>query len=383
MSPYAFSTVLEQSVRIFTVLLLAQFLLPYGVEYAAAGAMIGMVIGEFVGMAYLIYSFKKDPNRPRFRLPKKTCVAINEIQEPLLKRFGKTAKDLLRLAVPVTASRLVGSFSYAIEPIAVAQSLAMAGFATSTATALYGQLEGMAIPLTFFPAFITYALSVSLVPAISEAAAQKNRRLVEHRMQQAIRLSFIVTVPCALLLYLLAEPLSILLYRQTVVARLIQIMAPFTVIHALQGPFASVLQGLDQAQAPMRNSIIGAVVKTVLILLLASKPELGIDGVALAINSGIVIVTGLHFLDIVRLVSFSIRVRDLVKLGLAVAITGLAAHKLGNLTEKMSLLSHTVFMIGTSFLIYLVCLVLLSLIRKKDVIRIPIIGKWMAYVLPR
>jgi stage V sporulation protein B len=181
----------------------------------------------------------------------------------------------------------------------------------------------------------------------------------------------------------LAEPLSILLYRQTVVARLIQIMAPFTVIHALQGPFASVLQGLDQAQAPMRNSIIGAVVKTVLILLLASKPELGIDGVALAINSGIVIVTGLHFLDIVRLVSFSIRVRDLVKLGLAVAITGLAAHKLGNLTEKMSLLSHTVFMIGTSFLIYLVCLVLLSLIRKKDVIRIPIIGKWMAYVLPR
>jgi stage V sporulation protein B len=80
MSPYAFSTVLEQSVRIFTVLLLAQFLLPYGVEYAAAGAMIGMVIGEFVGMAYLIYSFKKDPNRPRFRLPKKTCVAINEIQ---------------------------------------------------------------------------------------------------------------------------------------------------------------------------------------------------------------------------------------------------------------------------------------------------------------
>jgi stage V sporulation protein B len=290
---------------------------------------------------------------------------------------------LLRLAVPVTASRLVGSFSYAIEPIAVAQSLAMAGFATSTATALYGQLEGMAIPLTFFPAFITYALSVSLVPAISEAAAQKNRRLVEHRMQQAIRLSFIVTVPCALLLYLLAEPLSILLYRQTVVARLIQIMAPFTVIHALQGPFASVLQGLDQAQAPMRNSIIGAVVKTVLILLLASKPELGIDGVALAINSGIVIVTGLHFLDIVRLVSFSIRVRDLVKLGLAVAITGLAAHKLGNLTEKMSLLSHTVFMIGTSFLIYLVCLVLLSLIRKKDVIRIPIIGKWMAYVLPR
>lgn len=373
MSPYAFSTIVEQSVRIFTVLLLAQFLLPYGVEFAAAGAMIGMVIGEFAGMMFLVYSFKKDPMRPKLN---------TKFHKPGWKPFRQTFRDLMRLAVPVTASRLVGSFSYAIEPIIVAQSLAMAGFATATATALYGQLEGMAVPLTFFPSFITYALSVSLVPAISEAAAQNNARLIEHRLQQAIRMSFIVTAPCALLLYLLAEPLSILLYRQDDVARLIQIMAPFTMIHALQGPFASVLQGLDKAQAPMRNSIIGAIFKTIFVLLLASRPELGIDGVAIAINCGILIVTSLHFIDIVRYIPFHLKLKDWGKLLLTIVITAMACHY-GSLNESTSLLAKTLTQTGLALAVYAVCLIAFSLVRKNDVHRIPYIGKWISYLLPK
>ena len=373
MSPYALSTIVEQFVRIFTVLIIAQYLLKFGVEYAAAGAMVGMVIGEFAGMMFLIRSFKKDPMRPRLE---------RKFSKPSWKPFRQTSRDLLRLATPVTASRMVGSFSYAIEPIVVAQSLAMAGFATTTATSLFGQLEGMAVPLTFFPSFITYALSVSLVPAISEAAAKQNARLIEHRLQQAIRLSFIVTAPCALILYLLAEPLSILLYRQPDVAHLIQIMAPFTMIHALQGPFASVLQGLDKAQAPMRNSIIGAIIKTILILLLASRPELGIDGVALAINSSILIVTTLHFIDIVRLIPFHLKLKEWGKLALTIIIAAVVFH-FSNLSESSSMLIKTITQAGTTLLVYVICLIVFSLIQKSDVNRIPYIGKWVARLLPK
>ena len=103
---------------------------------------------------------------------------------------------------------MIGSFSYALEPIVVAQSLAIAGITTSVATALYGRLEGMAMPLIFFPAFITYALTVSLVPAISEAAAQNQTKLIEHRLQQAIRLSLLIGAPCTVFILVLAEPLS-------------------------------------------------------------------------------------------------------------------------------------------------------------------------------
>lgn len=201
-------------------------------------------------------------------------------------------------------------------------------------------------------------------------------------MQQAIRLSFIVTAPCALILYLLAEPLSILLYRQPDVARLIRIMAPFTMIHALQGPFASVLQGLDKAQAPMRNSIIGAVFKTILILMLASRPELGIDGVALAINCGILIVTTLHFIDIVKLVPFHLKIKEWGKLALTIFIAAVV-FRFSNFSGSDSMLIQTVIQAGVTLLSYGICLILFSLIQKNDVLRIPLIGKWVARILPK
>src|SRR5690606_24829366 len=184
----------------------------------------------------------------------------------------QTFRELIKISIPVTVSRAVGSFAYAIEPIVVAQSLAIAGIATATSTALYGQLEGMAIPLVFFPSFITYALSISLVPAISEAAAQNQHLLVEHRFTQAIRLSCIIGAPSAVLIYVLAEPLATLLYHQPEVAHLMRLMAPFGLFLYIQGPLASILQGLDHAQTAMRNSIIGAFIKTILICFLASNP---------------------------------------------------------------------------------------------------------------
>jgi stage V sporulation protein B len=381
MSPYAISTIIEQLTRIFTVLFLAHYLLPYGIEYAAAGAMIGMVIGELVGMVGLLHFFKRDAKRPPIRSLFK-WKQIGAVSISSLKRSQATFYDLLRIALPVTGSRMVGSLSYAMEPIIVAQSLAMAGVATAASTALYGQLEGMAIPLVFFPAFITYSLSISLVPAISEAAAQKKMRLVEHRLQQALRLCLITGAPCAVLMFMLAEPLSILLYHRVEVARLMQIMAPFAILFYLQGPLAAVLQGVDQAQAAMRNSIIGAVIKTGLIFLLASRPQLGIDGVALAINCGIVIVTVLHFISTMDAIPFTFPRRELGKLGLTIIAMGLTAHYL--LTQaQIPLLTRTLLAFVGSSGIYLFSLPLLSLIRKEDIERVPYAGKWISHLLPR
>ncbi|GGE27289.1 stage V sporulation protein B [Marinithermofilum abyssi] len=377
MSPYAFSQIVEQIVRIFTVLILARYLLPYGVEYAAAGAMLGMVIGETAGMFYLIQSYRKDPKRPplRFRLSDYGLVGG-------WSRVKKTVRPLLRIVVPVTASRMVGSLAYAVEPIVVAQSLALAGIGVAASTSLYGQLEGMAVPLVFFPAFITYALSVSLVPAISEAAAQNNYRMVEHRLNQAMRLSLVVGGPCAVIMFILAEPLTLLLYNQPDVARLLKILAPFALFLYLQGPFSAVLQGLDKAKDAMRNSIFGAIVKTVLIFLLASQPRLGIDGVVLAVNCGIIIVTVLHFLTVLHYVPVTLMGRDLLKLLLAMSGMGAVAYWLFHHGNR-SLLLNVLVSTGTSFAAYGIFLVVLALVKRDDIERIPRIGKWLAPFFPR
>ncbi|SMO38576.1 stage V sporulation protein B [Melghirimyces algeriensis] len=377
MSPYAFSQVIEQIVRIFTVLLLARYLYPFGVEYAAAGAMVGVVIGEFAGMLYLLHSYKKDPKRPPIRFHPGEALHLKQ-----WRRFRTTMARLIRIAFPVTASRMVGSLSYAVEPIVVSQSLALAGISVAASTAMYGQLEGMAIPLLFFPAFITYALSTSLVPAISEAAAKKQYRMVEHRLNQAMRLALVVGGPCAAVLFVLALPLTDLLYHNTSVSRLLQIMAPFAVFLYLQGPLSAVLQGLDKAKDAMRNSIFGAVIKTALIFILGSRPTLGIDGVVIAINCGIVIVTVFHFISVIRYISFTLMGGDFIKLMVAVVGMGAVAHWVMLHTEGEAIL-RILLALSSSFIVYLGFLVFLSLLKKDDVKRIPYIGRWLSPFLPR
>ncbi|WP_188431163.1 stage V sporulation protein B [Kroppenstedtia guangzhouensis] len=376
MSPYAVSQIVEQIVRIFAVLLLARHLLPLGVEYAAAGAMMGVVFGEFAGMLFLFRSYKKDPKRPpiRFRLTE-----VFHLRQ--WRRFRTTTTRLMRITIPVTASRIVGSLSYAVEPIVVSQSLAIAGITVAASTAMYGQLEGMAIPLLFFPGFITYALSVSLVPAISEATAKGQQRMVEHRLNQALRLALVVGSPCAAILFILAVPLTDLLYNNVEVARLLRILAPFAVFQYIQGPLSAVLQGLDKAKDAMRNSIFGSVVKTVLIFFLGSQPSLGIDGVVIAINCGIVIVTVLHFLSVLHYVPFTLMAGDLIKLALTVATMAFASH--GVLLKTGGQTGNLLLALGAGLAVYVAGLILFSLVRREDLLRIPYIGKWISPILPR
>ncbi|REJ13484.1 MAG: stage V sporulation protein B, partial [Paenibacillaceae bacterium] len=170
MMPTAVSTVAETVVRIAFVLLLSAALLPYGLEWAAAGAMMGVVAGEAFGLVVLLVQYVR--SRHAGRGPEGAATGG---PFPALRR-------LLGLAVPVTGSRLVGSLSYLFESIFTARSLAAAGIATGIATAQYGALQGMIMPVALLPTALTYSLAVSLVPSLSEAAAGRDRALIHKRL---------------------------------------------------------------------------------------------------------------------------------------------------------------------------------------------------------
>lgn len=340
------------------------------------GAMIGVVVGEFGSLCVLLLYVRRSLWHERFAWWNHTAKTM--------RRSWTLASDLSRVAVPVTASRLVGNAMYFIEPIAVTQSLAIAGIGTTVATSLYGQLEGMAIPLLLMPTAITYSLSVSLVPAISEAAAQGNYSLINRRLYQALRLSIVIGGPCAVLLYVLARPLCDLLWRAPEVGRLLEIMAPFSLFLYVQGPLSAALQGLDRAREAMRNSIIGAVVKTAAIFAFATQPRLGIDGVAIAINIGMVLVTLLHLSSLARTLSLTLALRDYGKTGLALLLMGYIARYAYDAWFAGLSLGGRVFATGAlALLVYTVLLVWLRVLGRQDIQRIPWIGDVLAPYFPK
>src|SRR5699024_10603722 len=58
MKPQSYAQVIEQIVRISFVLLLVQFFIPYGIEFATAGAMIAVIIGETVSLLFMLKLFR-------------------------------------------------------------------------------------------------------------------------------------------------------------------------------------------------------------------------------------------------------------------------------------------------------------------------------------
>ncbi|WAA10267.1 stage V sporulation protein B [Fervidibacillus albus] len=297
MKPAAISQILEQSIRILLILLLTKYFLPYGVHMAAAGVMIATIGGEFVSLVYLMTMFKI---KKAFPLRKKFFQ---------LKQGKDILRELLRIALPTTGSRMIGSVSWFLEPIVVTQSLALAGITASIATKQYGALTGFAMPLLFLPSFITVALSTALIPSISEAISLKQYPIVEKRLQQAIKITIVTGALPIAILYVLAEPIMLFMYRSESGIPFIQLMAPFFIFQYLQLPLSSALQALDMARQAMINSLIGAGVKLITIFILASRPDFGINGVAIGIVVGFILVTFLHYATVIKIVPLTFYAR--------------------------------------------------------------------------
>ncbi len=315
MKPAAVSQILEQVVRIGLIITLTKMFLPYGIEYAAAAAMFASIIGELASLLYLLTSFKL---KKHFRVRKNFFKYVSSGKD--------TLKQLFSIALPSTGSRFIGNAAWFLEPIVVAQSLAIAGISSSLATQQYGELTGFALPLLMLPSFITFALSTSLVPAVSEAHAIGNHDLVTHRLHQALRITFITGCLALVVLFVFADPIMQLMYGKTNAAIYITYLAPIFIFSYYQMPLQSVLQALNLAKAAMYNSLIGAIVKLAFIFALSSQPQFGIMGTAIGFAASIVLVTFLHFATITKVINLSIEVRSYVLTVIVTFISGWIGH---------------------------------------------------------
>ena len=158
-----------------------------------------------------------------------------------------------------------------------------------------------------------------------------------------------------------------------------KLMVPFCLFLYFQGPLAAALQGLDYAHVAMKNSIYGAVIKTVAIYFLATQPSLGSHGITIAISIGIVLVTLLHFFSVVKLTSFSIDLWDILKVMFAMLLMGISAvHLFEAVSPQWSLAKSLLIASFGSSIVYLMVLIWLKILGKQDIQRIPLIGRFMA-----
>ncbi|CAM3735374.1 stage V sporulation protein B [Alicyclobacillus pomorum] len=371
MAPPAWASILEQTVRILSVWALATYFMQYSLAFAAAAAMMGMVLGELAGMLFLAAQYMWR-GRPRLILPNAPMRSMEST--------SKTLKSIVEVAAPVTLSRLIWSVIYALEPVLVTRALLAAGLTTATATMLYGQYGGMAIPLLVFPTVFTSSLRTNLVPSVSEAVAARSHHRVRRRVVQSWTATALVGLPTSIVLWLYAEPLCRTIFKEPSVGPILAIMAPAGFLLYLQGPLSAILQGLNRAGIAMRNDVIGGVVRLALIYVLASDPRLSIRGVAWALTISVCLTAILHLWSLNRIVGLTIDAVDTAKILFSTVAMTVFFHILTPPHDHMSGL-QLLFAISAGLLFYFVLLCMLRVITTRRVRRIPRVGRWLSIMV--
>ncbi|MFK7692619.1 stage V sporulation protein B [Paenibacillus sp. HJGM_3] len=360
MKSIALSDVFEHIAHIACMLALVHLLLPYGIEYAAAGAMAGAVASEAVGLLYLLTSYRW--NRKNDGLRQKASEHL---------RNGKrTFAELMRMGLPTTGLGFVHSIYSAFQPMLVTKSLALFGFGTAMATKQYGLLMGYAFPLLVFPSFITHSLSTALIPAVSEAMANRNSMDVHRRMDQAMRIALFVGAPATVILYIWATPLTTLIYNAPEAGPLLRLLAPIYFLHYFEAPLHAVLLGLGRAGTTMWNYIATTIMKAAAIYFLGS--QFGITGVVLGINFGICFITFLNFFSISGLIGFYFDLRRFLKVALCMTAMAFAGQYMYKYVQQIGMqpLWSLLISIGTALVVFGASLVLTNSINSRKFPRI-------------
>ena len=289
MVPTAVSQIFEQIVNAVISLLAAKSLFDLGMKsnlvygsteysyaFGAAGGALGTGAGAltalilFVGL-YLMY-------RPKMKR------RIRKEQGTSAEGYGMITSTLFLTVVPIIVSSSLYNSSTVIDNVLFGQIMTGLGEAKQIASQ-WGIYSGKYHLLFNIPVAVANSLSSSLIPALSRAVAEKDRKQTLNRIASAIRFSMIIAIPSAVGLAVLAAPISNLLFPGRDNTDLIKMTcygSSAVVVYSLSTVTNAVLQGINRMKTPIRNAGISLVLHTVILFVMLRYLHMGIYGVLYA-----------------------------------------------------------------------------------------------------
>lgn len=187
-------------------------------------------------------------------------------------------KRLARQAAPLSVMRVCATLLRMLCGVLVPYMLVRSGLSQREATARYGMLAGMVMPVLFLPGMLTGALSLVMTPAA--ASRQGDKGALSGMLRRAMPLGIGAGAACAALVYLLAPFIAGRLYHLPELTPLLKMMSPLSLLMAAQQMVSGPLAGLGKQKHLLWCVLAGAPVSIALNIILI--PRLLLPGAGLA-----------------------------------------------------------------------------------------------------
>ena len=370
MNPTAISELTEQTFRAAVGLSLAYSFLSVGLSEAAAGATFGASAGSFAGMVIIaiIYLLNRKVIHVKIRRGKNDYEDSKEI-----------LKKILIIAVPITIGAAIMPIMSTIDSVVVMGRLEATGWTHEQAQSLYGQLSGYCGSLIGLPQIFTQAMAVSLVPAISSAFLRGDRNELQDNIQLGLRATLLIGFPCAVGLFVLAEPILLLLFASRpaeaiAAAPTLMVMAVGVVFLSTVQTLTGALQGVGRQSVPVKNLAIGAVFKLVVTYVCVGIPALNVKGAAIGTIAAYLVATLLDFAAVKRYTRtrFDLKLTYIIPgaASLLMGAAAFAAYKLLYMVIESNTIA-TMLSILVAIPVYGILILLMKGITKEEISKLP------------
>ncbi|MGL5823126.1 MAG: putative polysaccharide biosynthesis protein, partial [Sarcina sp.] len=275
MKPVALAGIFEQIANIIFSIFFAVVLLNYGskigkeAELGSAGGTIGTSVGALIAVVYLVYVFYL------FKVDKEA--KERQVKGTKRIRTKKIIRVLISYGLPITLSAGLQNFGNLIDLVNVNSRLLVAGFSQVDADIMYGLL-GKWRTLINIPMILITSLCVALLPALSRANVLKDRVEMKKQIMFALKTTYIIAIPAAVGLAILAEEVYLYMYGTTVGHGMMILGSITIVLMAVVFVQNIVLQSINKFYFVVYTLILGLIIKYISNYILVANPNIHIYG---------------------------------------------------------------------------------------------------------
>ena len=259
--PPCLSQIVEQTVRIGSILWMLAQLWDGSLEQACLIVILGDALSETIACLYLTIAYRKDSHLPSSTNTQPSSQAL---------------QPLLNIALPLTAGRYLTTALRTVENFIVPARLTVYTGSETLSLAQFGAVKGMALPLIFFPSALLMTLSGLLIPELSDAYTSGHRHQVSRLVERSLHVTLLGSILTGGLFTVLGRALGDLLYQDSLVGLLLQILGPLTPVMYLDSVVSGMLKGLGQQVHSLWYATADSAVRIGLIYLLV--PRFGLTG---------------------------------------------------------------------------------------------------------
>lgn len=275
MMPTAVSQIIEQIINAIVSIAGASILFKVGMTageksgeellgpaYGAAGGTLGTVTGALFALFFLVfcmYVFKGNIKH-----------SLRTDRTRKKESYQRILKILVLTIIPVIFSTAIYNINQILDLTFFNSIMSAQGFTEKEYMALQGIYTGKYNTLINIPLAMANGLAASIIPSLTMAVTTGEKKQIFSKIDQTVRFTMLIAIPCFVGFVVLASPLMVFLYNDSskTPALVLALGAVTVVLYSWSTVSNSILQGLDEMIIPAKNAGISLVVHLVSLFLM-------------------------------------------------------------------------------------------------------------------